>query len=373
MEKEPVKVLRYVAPEALISEAVWENAGSQAPLRAALAPPAHCEKAQPEQQPLRPRTFEDFPGQESTKENLRTYVQAARLRGQSLDHVLLHGPPGLGKTTLAHIIAYELGVPFCCSSGPSIERPGDLAGILVGLEPGALLFIDEIHRLSIQVEEVLYSAMEDFALDLVVGQGPTARTVRMDVAPFTLVGATTKLSKLSRPFLSRFGIQERLSFYDNVALEAILQRSAVVLGIRLEPQGAAALAARSRGTPRISNRLLRRAWDFAAVQGKPSIDAEVVAEALRRLDIDAAGLERLDREFLQTLALRYQGGPVGIEALAVSLGEERATLEDVYEPFLVHQGFISRGPRGRTLTAKGWAVVGLESARGEGCDGSFRT
>lgn len=302
---------------------------------------------------IRPKAFSDYPGQQAAKENLKLFVAAALKRGKPLDHVLLHGPPGLGKTTLAHIVANELEVPFFTTSGPSIDKPGDLAGILAGLETGALLFIDEIHRLTIQVEEVLYGAMEDFAIDIVVGQGPTARSVKMDIAPFTLVGATTKLSSLSRPFLSRFGIQERLMFYDVTSLTEILQRSTRVLGIKLSSKGAFEIAKRSRGTPRIANRLLRRAWDFAEVKDIKVIDLSTVQEALCRLDIDSGGLDRIDREILQIIKERYKGGPVGIESIAITLGEERATIEDVYEPFLVYQGFLSRGPRGRSLTELG--------------------
>ena len=281
------------------------------------------------------------------------YVKAALRRDTPLDHVLLHGPPGLGKTTLAHIVANELGVPFYSTSGPSIDKPGDLAGMLAGLEEGALLFIDEIHRLSIQVEEVLYSAMEDFVIDVVVGQGTSARSVRMPIAPFTLVGATTKLSNLSRPLISRFGIQERLEFYDSGSLVKIIKRSAEILDIEMDDEGALQVAKCSRGTPRIANRLLKRVWDFAEVEGNSVVNTDIAKSALSRLEIDEFGLDRTDREILQILIERYNGGPVGIETLAVTLGEERSTLEDVYEPFLVHQGYLARGPRGRFVTEKG--------------------
>lgn len=302
---------------------------------------------------LRPTRFENYPGQTTTKENLKVYVKAALRRDTPLDHVLLHGPPGLGKTTLAHIVANELGVPFYSTSGPSIDKPGDLAGMLAGLEEGALLFIDEIHRLSIQVEEVLYSAMEDFVIDVVVGQGTSARSVRMPIAPFTLVGATTKLSNLSRPLISRFGIQERLEFYDSKSLVKIIKRSAEILDIEMDDEGALQVARCSRGTPRIANRLLKRVWDFAEVEGNSVVNTEIAKSALSRLEIDEFGLDRTDREILQILIERYNGGPVGIETLAVTLGEERSTLEDVYEPFLVHQGYLARGPRGRFVTEKG--------------------
>ncbi len=307
------------------------------------------------EQTLRPSSFDDYPGQVFVKENLKTYVQAARARQRCLDHVILHGPPGLGKTTLAHIIANELAVPFHQTSGPAIDKPGDLAGILAGIEANSLLFIDEIHRLNIQVEEVLYSAMEDFCIDIVIGQGPTARTVRMPLQPFTLVGATTRLSSLSRPFLSRFGIQEKLDYYDDESICLILNRSARVLGIQLSQEGALELACRSRGTPRIANRLLRRVWDFAQVAGKSQVERAIVEFALRRLDIDRYGLDRTDREILRTISEKYGGGPVGIETLAATLGEEKSTVEEVYEPYLVHRGFIRRGPRGRSLTDLGAA------------------
>lgn len=302
---------------------------------------------------IRPEKFVDYPGQQKVKDNLEVYVAASKKRDQPLDHVLLHGPPGLGKTTLAHIIAKELGVPFVNVSAPSIEKPGDLAGIIAGLEEGTLLFIDEIHRLTIQVEEILYSAMEDFYLDIVLGQGPTARSTRVDVAPFTLVGATTKVSSLSRPLLSRFGIQERLEFYDVESLEKIIERSAALLSIKTDGYGAKELAKRSRGTPRIANRLLRRVWDFAIVAGDNVVNKDSVEDALMRLEIDSEGLDRTDREILLTILNRYEERPVGIETLAVTMGEERSTLEDVYEPFLVYRGFLSRTPRGRVLTPKG--------------------
>ncbi len=307
---------------------------------------------------IRPQTFADYPGQDAVKANLETYVAAALQRGQSLDHTLLHGPPGLGKTTLAQIIAKTLGSAFLATSGPSLDRPGDLAGILASLTPKSVLFIDEIHRLPIQVEEVLYSAMEDFVLDLVVGQGATARSMRVPLPAFTLIGATTKLSSLSRPFLSRFGIQERLEFYDDEALCRIITRSAEHMQIPMAIEGARELAKRSRGTPRVANRLLRRVWDFAHMAGKNQIDEEIVAYALQRLGIDSYGLDRTDRDILQVMLDRYGGGPVGIETLGASLGEERSTLEDVYEPYLVHKGYVQRSPRGRVVTPLGKRVLG---------------
>ncbi|MEY4631110.1 MAG: hypothetical protein RIQ81_1230 [Pseudomonadota bacterium] len=302
---------------------------------------------------IRPQAFDDYPGQESVKENLRTYVAAAKRRNEPLDHILLHGPPGLGKTTLANIVATELGVPFVSTSGPAIDKPGDLVGILTSLQPGSLLFIDEIHRLSIKVEEILYSAMEDFAVDMMIGQGPSARSVRMDVAPFTLAGATTRVSLLSRPLLGRFGIQERLDFYNEEALCRIISRSASILGIKIDHVGAQEIAGRSRGTPRLANRLLRRVWDFAEVHGDGVVNRELASEALKRQGMDGLGLDRIDRLILETVYHQYDGGPVGIETLAATLNEDRATLEEVYEPYLVHRGYLARGPRGRYLTDHG--------------------
>jgi len=300
---------------------------------------------------IRPTRFSDYPGQEDVKKNLSVYVGASLKRARPLDHVILHGAPGLGKTTLANIIANELGVPFIATSGPAIDKPGDLAGILTGLEPGTLVFIDEIHRLSIKVEEVLYSAMEDFAIDIIIGQGASARSVRMDIAPFTLVGATTRLSLISRPLLGRFGIQERLDFYDVNSLKKILFRTASILGFHLSEEAGLEIARRSRGTPRLANRLLRRVADFAEIENLSEIDRKVADVALTRQGIDAAGLDRVDRKIIQIMRDQYEGGPVGIETLAVTLNEDRDTLEDVYEPYLVYRGFISRTPRGRTLTA----------------------
>jgi holliday junction DNA helicase RuvB len=306
---------------------------------------------------IRPNHFDDYPGQNRAKENLKVYVQAAKARKSALDHVLLHGPPGLGKTTLAKIIATELNVPFYQTSGPSIDRAGDLAGILAGLERNSVLFIDEIHRLSTAVEEVLYSAMEDYCMDIVVGQGPAARTVRMPLQPFTLIGATTRLSLLSSPLISRFGIQERMEFYDDHSLAKILQRSAGIQEFRLSEEGAVALAKRSRGTPRTANRLLRRVWDFTEVNGELEICPKRVSQALGAMEIDSLGLEPLDRLVLRTIKDRYDGGPVGIDTLAHTIGEDKTTLEDVYEPFLVYRGLIIRGPRGREITHEGIAHI----------------
>jgi Holliday junction DNA helicase RuvB len=311
---------------------------------------AALESARPE---LRPDSFAAYLGQANVKENLKVYVAAAKTLDKQLDHVILHGPPGLGKTTLARIVAAELGVSLFETRGPAIDRPGDLAGILTGLKPGSVLFVDEIHRLSIKVEEVLYSAMEDFHLDIIMGQGPAARAMRMPIAPFTLVGATTRLSLLSKPLRDRFGIQERLEFYDETALCQIITRSAVILGIRVTEAGGLEIARRSRGTPRIANRLLKRVWDFTIGFGRGEIDRDGADQILRRQGIDGGGLDRIDRLMLRTVAEQYEGGPVGIEALAATLNEDRATLEEVYEPFLVHKGYLARGPRGRLLTARG--------------------
>ena len=308
---------------------------------------------------LRPRKFSEYPGQERVTDNLKVYVSAALKREKSLDHVLLHGPPGLGKTTLAMIIANELGVPYTQSSGPCIDKPGDLAGILAGLERGSVLFIDEIHRLPIAVEEILYSAMEDFFIDIMIGQGNTARSVRMPLQPFTLIGATTRMALLSAPLVSRFGIQERLEFYDDVSLVAIIQRSAAIDGVHISKNASLSLAKRSRGTPRVANRLIRRVRDFADVNDESTISEERVTQALSRLQIDEFGLDPMDRKILQCISERYDGGPVGLETLSHTVGEDKSTIEEVYEPFLVHTGFLARGPRGRELTALGQKHVSL--------------
>ncbi len=299
---------------------------------------------------LRPRNFSEYIGQEDVKRGLSLFIQAAKKRGEALDHCLLHGHPGLGKTTLAHIIASELGVGIRCTSGPVIERPGDLAAILTNLQPGEVLFIDEIHRLSPAVEEILYPAMEDYQLDLVIGQGPSARTIRIDLPRFTMVGATTRAGLLSPPLRDRFGVILRMDFYNDEDLEAIVLRSAAILGVEIDRDGAMEIARRSRGTPRIANRLLRRVRDFAEIKARGKIDKEVADKALLMLDVDRQGLDRMDRQILSLIIDRFNGGPVGLDTIAVSLGEESRTIEDVYEPFLVQRGYIHRTPRGRMAT-----------------------
>ncbi|MDR0354576.1 MAG: Holliday junction branch migration DNA helicase RuvB, partial [Deltaproteobacteria bacterium] len=296
--------------------------------------------------PLRPKYFADYLGQEELKAKLRIFVEAAKNRGESLDHVLIHGHPGLGKTTLAQILANEMGFPFKATSGPVIERKGDLAAILTNLSPGEFLFIDEIHRLNPAIEEYLYPAMEDFKLDLVLGQGPGARSTRLDLNRFTLVGATTKAGSLSPPLRDRFGIQLRLDYYRPDELALIIQRAANLLKAKATPDGVTEIAKRSRGTPRIAGRLLKRVRDYAEVKGDGTIDAKTANEALRMLDIDANGLDNLDRRILDVICVRFSGGPVGIETLATAVGEEADTILEVYEPYLIQEGFILRSPRG---------------------------
>jgi Holliday junction DNA helicase RuvB len=301
---------------------------------------------------LRPRSLAEMVGQERLRENLAVFIRAARERGEPLDHMLFHGPPGLGKTSLAHVVARELGAPLRVTSGPAIERAGDLAALLSNLERGDVLFIDEIHRLPAVVEEILYPAMEDFKLDLLVGQGPGARSIRLDVPRFTLIGATTRAGLLGSPLRDRFGWAARLEYYPPADLEQILERSARLLGAGLAERARGAIACRSRGTPRVANRLLRRVRDFAEVEGGAgaAIGADLARFALDRLDVDAAGFERLDRVLLLTLLEKFDGGPAGLETLAAAVGEDKGTLEDVVEPFLIHQGFLARTPRGRVAT-----------------------
>ena len=308
---------------------------------------------------LRPKYFNEYIGQREAKDNLNIYIQAAKQRGEALDHVLLYGPPGLGKTTLAGIIANELGVNFRITSGPAIEKAGDLAAILTNLDEHDVLFIDEIHRLSRSVEEVWYSAMEDYALDIIIGKGPSARSVRIDLPKFTLVGATTRAGALAAPLRDRFGIVSRLEYYKQDELEFIVTRAAEILNIGIETAGASEIARRSRGTPRIANRLLKRVRDFAQVVGNGVITADIADEALKRLHVDKMGLDRIDRRVLKCIIDKYDGGPVGIETIAAAVSEERDTIEDVYEPYLMQLGFLGRTPRGRVATKLAYDHLGI--------------
>ncbi|MBC7937536.1 MAG: Holliday junction branch migration DNA helicase RuvB [Rhizobacter sp.] len=315
---------------------------------------------------IRPGVIDDFSGQLQTIENLRVFIKAAKQRGEALDHILFHGPPGLGKTTLSRIVANELGVSIKETSGPVIEKPADLAGLLTNLEPNDVLFIDEIHRLSTVVEEYLYAAMEDFRIDIMIDSGPSARSVQINLNPFTLVGATTRSGLLTAPLLSRFGIKSRLEYYDAKTLKNILLRSAGILNTKITSDAAAEIAGRSRGTPRISNGLLRRVRDFAQVLGNGVIDMNITEHALKALNVDAYGLDDMDNRILTTIIDKFKGGPVGITTIATAVGEEPGTLEEVYEPFLIQEGFLQRTSRGREVTAKAYAHLGRNQQMGNG-------
>jgi len=309
---------------------------------------------------LRPTSLGEFVGQKKIKENLRIFIQATKKRGEALDHVLFYGPPGLGKTTLAYIMARELGVQIKSTSGPVLERPGDLAGILTNLEEKEVLFIDEIHRLSHVVEEYLYQAMEDFSIDIMIDKGPSARSVKLSLKPFTLIGATTRAGLLTSPLRERFGVVGRLDFYNSSDLEKIILRSAKILNIMITKDGGEEIAKRSRGTPRVANRLLRRVRDFAEVKAQGKIDKAVAIDALRMLDVDELGLDEMDKKIISTIIFKFNGGPVGIGTLAVAVGEEGETIEEIYEPYLIQEGFINRTPRGRAATPFAYKHMGVE-------------
>jgi len=321
--------------------------------------PKPLDEDTPVENSLRPQRLDEYIGQKAVKENLAVFIEAAKQRGEPLDHVLLHGYPGLGKTSLATVVSNELGVHMRSTSGPVIERPGDLAAILTNLEPGDVLFIDEIHRLNNVVEEILYPAMEDFNLDIIIGQGPSARTIKLDLPPFTLVGATTRAGLLTPPLRDRFGVMLRLEFYEVEDLQTIITRSARILGISIEDDGAHEIAKRSRGTPRVANRLLRRVRDYAEVRAAGIITQEVADYALGMLEVDQKGFDRMDRRILLTIIEKYDGGPVGLDTLAAAVSEEKGTLEDVYEPYMIQEGFLNKTPRGRIATRLAYEHLGV--------------
>lgn len=308
---------------------------------------------------LRPRTFDDFTGQEKIIENLKVFVKAAAQRGEALDHVLLHGPPGLGKTTLSYIIAQELGANIKTTSGPVLEKPGDLAGLLTNLEKGDVLFIDEIHRLSPVVEEFLYSAMEDYRIDIMIDSGPNARSIQLEINPFTLIGATTRSGLLTSPLRARFGINARLEYYDRALMQQIIQRSSTIINTPIHDEAAAEIARRSRGTPRIGNALLRRTRDFAQIKGDGTITLDIAKFALNALNVDAEGLDEMDNKILKVIIEKFKGGPVGINTIATAIGEEGGTIEEVYEPYLIQEGFLMRTPRGREVTERAYKHYGI--------------